>query len=81
MGFSRQGYESGLPFPSLGELLDSGEIEPGSPALQADFFFFAICATREALLPLKISFYTFSKKGGKKKSSSLGRGAVLVFQK
>ena len=38
MGFSRQGYESGLPFPSLGERLDPGETEPGSPALQVNFF-------------------------------------------
>ena len=33
--FSRQGYWSGLPFPSPGGLPDAG-IEPGSPALQAD---------------------------------------------
>ena len=30
MGFSRQGYWSGLPFPSLGDLHDPG-IEPASP--------------------------------------------------
>ena len=35
MGFSRQGYWSGLPFPSPGDLPDPG-IEPQSPALQAD---------------------------------------------
>ena len=35
MGFFRQVYWSGLPFPSLGDLPDPG-IEPGSPALQAD---------------------------------------------
>ena len=35
MGFSRQEYQSGLPFPSPGDLPDLG-IEPGSPALQAD---------------------------------------------
>ena len=35
MEFSRQEYWSGLPFPSPGDLHDSG-IEPGSPALQAD---------------------------------------------
>ena len=35
MGFSRQEYWSGLPFPSRGDLPDPG-IEPGSPALQAD---------------------------------------------
>ena len=35
MGFSRQEYWSGLPFPSPGELPDPGT-EPRSPALQAD---------------------------------------------
>ena len=35
MGFSRQEYWSGLPFPSPGDLPDPG-IEPWSPALQAD---------------------------------------------
>ena len=38
MGFSRQGYWSGLPCPPPGDLTDPG-IEPGSPespALQAD---------------------------------------------
>ena len=35
MEFSRQEYWSGLPFPSPGDLPDSGS-EPGSPALQAD---------------------------------------------
>ena len=35
MGFSRQEYWSGLPFPSPGDLLDPG-IELRSSALQAD---------------------------------------------
>ena len=35
MGFSRQEYWSGLPFPSPGELPNPG-IKPRSPALQAD---------------------------------------------
>jgi len=35
MGFSRQEYWSGLPFPSPEDLPDPG-IEPGSPELQAD---------------------------------------------
>ena len=35
MGFSRQEYWSGLPFPSPGDLPDPG-IEPRSPSLQAD---------------------------------------------
>ena len=37
MGFSRQEYGSGLPFPSPGDLLDPG-IEPMSPALAGRFF-------------------------------------------
>ena len=37
MGFPRQEYWSGLPFPSPGDLPDPG-IEPRSPALQADSF-------------------------------------------
>ena len=37
MGFSRQEYWSGLPFPSPGDLPSPG-IEPRSPALQADSF-------------------------------------------
>ena len=35
MGFSRQEYWSGLPFPSPGNLPDPG-IEPRSPTLEAD---------------------------------------------
>ena len=35
MGFSRQEYWSGLPFPSPGDLPNPG-IEPRSPALQTD---------------------------------------------
>ena len=35
MGFSRQEYWSGLPFPFPGDLPNPG-IKPGSPALQAD---------------------------------------------
>ena len=37
MGFSRQEYWSGLPFPSPGDLPDT-EIEPVSPALAGGFF-------------------------------------------
>ena len=35
VGFSRQEYWSGLPFPSPGDLPDP-EIEPRSPTLEAD---------------------------------------------
>ena len=37
LGFSRQEYWSGLPFPSPGDLPDPG-ITPRSPAWQADSF-------------------------------------------
>ena len=37
IGFSRQEYWSGLPFPSPGDLPDPG-IEPASPALAGGFF-------------------------------------------
>ena len=42
MGFSRQEFWSGLPFPSP-EDLPNQEIEPGSLASQADFLPFEIC--------------------------------------
>ena len=37
MGFSRQEYWSGLPFPSPGDLPNPG-IKPGSPAVAGRFF-------------------------------------------
>ena len=37
IGFSRQEYWSGLPFPSAGDLPDPG-IKPASPALTGGFF-------------------------------------------
>ena len=42
MGFSRQEYWSGLPFPSPGDLPDPG-IKSGSPELQADSFLIELC--------------------------------------
>ena len=40
MGFSRQEYWSGLPFPTPGDLLDQGikPMSPASPALAGGFF-------------------------------------------
>ena len=37
MGFSKQEYWSGLPFPSPGDLLNPG-IKPSSPTLAGRFF-------------------------------------------
>ena len=59
MGFSRQEYWSGLPFPSPGDLPDPG-IEPRSPALQADVL------TSEPLKGILINCYqnSFTKDLG-----------------
>ena len=46
MGFSRQEYWSGLPFPSPRDLPDPG-IEPGSPALQVDSLPTELCSLGE----------------------------------
>ena len=51
VGFSRQEYWSGLPFPSPEDLPDPG-IEPMSPALAGGFFFYHR-ATWEALTSVK----------------------------
>ena len=66
MGFSRQGYWSGLPGPPPGDLPDSG-IEPESPALQAD------CLPTE--LPEKPYTGTLFSTG----DQSLQKGALFVL--
>ena len=48
MGFPRQEYWSGLPFPSPGGLPDPG-IKRVSPALAGGFFFFFSIETPEKL--------------------------------
>ena len=55
MGFIRQEYWSGLPFPSPGDLPGPG-IEPRSPALQADSLLTELRGKPEEKL------YTVSKK-------------------
>ena len=52
MGFSRQEYWSGLPFPSPGDLPHPGT-EPGSSALQAD----SLLAEPPMLMPMPLSRY------------------------
>ena len=51
IGFSRQEYWSGLPFPSPGNLPNPG-IEPGSPALWVDSLPFELSP-----LSYNMSFY------------------------
>ena len=68
MGFSRQEYWSGVPFPSPGDLPDPG-IEPKSlmsPALACDFF--TTSATWEAIyvyvhMHVNITFYEILTNG------------------
>ena len=78
MGFSRQEYWNGLPFPSPGDLPNPG-IEPGSPALQADSLLTELQAKPGSLQQLqtryrkaqtqtssKSTFYILGKKSDNK---------------
>ena len=58
MGFPRQEYWSGLPFPSPGDLPDPG-IEPASPALAGRFY-----TTKPPGKPHNILYLLFQKKNG-----------------
>ena len=53
MGFSRQEYWSGLPFPSPGDLPNPG-IEPGSPTLQADALTSELPGKPQKIMPKEI---------------------------
>ena len=59
MGFSRQEYCSGLPFPSPGDLLDPG-IEPRSPILQAKMLYHLSHQGRNKI----VSYFYFDIYGG-----------------
>ena len=70
MGFLRQEYWIGLPFPSPGDLPDPG-MEPESPALAGGFFsteppvkpifYGSICCNIDNYFPLKF-VYSLKKK-------------------
>ena len=62
MGFPRQEYWSGLPFPSPGDLPDPG-IEPGSLALQLHALG-RLLKENEGKSRTQ-SFYTFSRRSDK----------------
>ena len=59
IGFSRQEYWIGLPFPSPGDLPDPG-IEPGTPALQADSLLTELRG-KPIVLKLKVQLYFLLK--------------------
>ena len=52
MGFSRQEYWGGLPFPSSGDLSNPG-IKPRSPELQEDFLLTELQGTGKLWLCIK----------------------------
>ena len=58
MGFPRQGYWSGLPFPPAADLPDP-EIEPGSPALQADSLLSEPPGKPDIIIYIKIILFLF----------------------
>ena len=64
MGFSRQEYWSGLPFPSPGDLPDPG-IEPGSPASQVES------------LPFELQGDLFYDTGGLDYNKKTGKNLTL----
>ena len=53
MGFSRQEYWSGLPFPPPGDLPNPG-IEPRSPALQADTLPSEMCYRQQKVVQIMV---------------------------
>ena len=64
VGFPRQEYWSGLPFPSPGDLLDPG-IEPVSPAFASRFF------TTEPLKKPRDNFRVFQNQPQRKKLANI----------
>ena len=69
-GFSRQEYWSCLPFPSPGDLLDSG-IKPASPALAGRFFTTEPPGKRVHHLDNRISATSWLQKKKKKRKVHL----------
>ena len=70
VGFSRQEYWSGLPFPSPGDLPDPGT-EPGSPALRVD-------ALPSESQHIKKQRYYFANKGPSSQSSGFSSSHVWM---
>ena len=73
MGFSRQEYWSGLPFPSPGDLPDL-RMEPTSPALQVDSFTAEPGILTQVFLPRKShgqrSLVGYSPRGAKEQDTA-----------
>ena len=75
MGFPRQEYWSGLPFPFPGDLPDPG-MKPGSPALEADTLTSEKTSYRDTELQIQVLTSKISreerKPGWKKKGEEAG---------
>ena len=81
MGFSRQEYWSGLPFPSPGDLSNPG-IEPVSllsPALSGEFF--TTCATWEVQWHNKVMSVFFTLGNQLKTVKSMRNKYNFIFNK
>ena len=80
MGFPRQEYWSGLPFPSSGDLPNQG-IKPESPALQGRFFTIEPPGNIQYMVVITISFIvsTFSSCSSKKKEWLLYPGDLCYW--
>ena len=72
MGFPRQEYRSGLPFPSPGDLPDPG-LEPASPVLQVD----ALLLSHQDLFVLR--FLAHFRGGGLGLKVDLGKVLVALL--
>ena len=73
MGFSRQEYWSGLPFPSPGDLPDLG-VEPRSPALAGGFF-----TAEPPGKPISHDI-AVEKSEAKQDGKSMQRGASVLYK-
>ena len=72
MGFSRPEYWSGLPFPSPGNLPDSG-IEPSSPALAGGFFINTTETPRKLTRTFAVALFIIVKIWKQRRGSSVGK--------
>ena len=72
MGFSRQEYWSGLPFPPPGDLPNSG-IETLSPALARGFFTNTIEIARKLTRMFAVALFIIVKIWRQRRGSSVGK--------
>ena len=82
MGFSRQEYWSGLPFPTPRDLSDPGiePVSPKSPSLQADYLLLCHLRSRESLNKFLKSIVRHALKSFSRREPLLsGKFSILYF--